>query len=111
MRKLNDQINAVLSGADHLGPSYAMLNAMLHEAHKVKRAADAKLTPEERAARKQQRELAEIKRLRKALVVSGNCPECEGKLIRGKKSKKHNHQRLWKCQACSHQFTWEGDKI
>lgn len=110
-RDMDDQMKRILGGADHLGPSYAMLNALLHEAHKLKRATEAKLTPAERTERKRQQELAEIIRLRKALVVSGNCPECEGKLSRGKKSKQHGHRRLWECTSCGHSYTWEGERV
>jgi len=41
----------------------------------------------------------EYKRV-KACIQQGKCPHCLGKLIRGKKDKKNNYLRTWKCSDC-----------
>ena len=33
-------------------------------------------------------------------IQQGICPHCEGKLIRGKKDKKNDYMRTWKCSSC-----------
>lgn len=75
----------------------------------------AKMTQEERdeedrqdAIRKAQ--IAEISARNKLFraVRSGQCPgndyTCKGKLIRGKKSRKHNMKRAWVCSVCGEEF-------
>ena len=34
-------------------------------------------------------------------IQQGKCPYCEGKLIRGKKDKRNNYKRTWKCLKCN----------
>ena len=34
-------------------------------------------------------------------IQQGVCPHCEGKLIRGKKDKKNDYKRTWKCLNCN----------
>jgi len=35
-----------------------------------------------------------------ACIQQGLCPECLGKLIRGKKDKKNGYKRTWNCLKC-----------
>ena len=44
--------------------------------------------------------LQEQKRVN-ACISQGKCPECLGKLIRGKKDKKNGYKRTWKCISCN----------
>lgn len=44
--------------------------------------------------------LKEQKRVN-ACINQGKCPECLGKLIRGKKDKKNGYKRTWKCLKCN----------
>lgn len=37
---------------------------------------------------------------RKSSIRLNVCPLCEGKLVRGKRSKKNDHKREWSCQKC-----------
>lgn len=64
------------------------------------RIADAKLSPEEKARREHEREAARLERVRQAQIIQNVCPTCEGKLARGKKNKKNEYKRDWKCEAC-----------
>jgi len=43
--------------------------------------------------------LQEQKRVN-ACISQGKCPECLGKLVRGKKDKKNGYKRKWKCTSC-----------
>lgn len=61
------------------------------------------LTEEEKI--KRQEKLLEIEKkqneeLRVVTIAQGRCPECYGKLTRGKKDKKNNYKRSWKCSEC-----------
>lgn len=35
-----------------------------------------------------------------ACINQGQCPNCLGKLLRGKKDKKNGYKRTWKCLMC-----------
>jgi uncharacterized protein with PIN domain len=61
---------------------------------------DSKLTKEEKADRAERRRLLAEERLRKAKVIQNICPDCDGKLVRGKKDKKNDYKRVWTCKAC-----------
>lgn len=50
-------------------------------------------------------------RVRKAKVMNNICPDCEGKLSRGKKEKKLNYERTWKCNSCEFSFKSNGEKV
>lgn len=52
------------------------------------RRAEASLPPEERARRKEARQLAADERYMRSSIIQNICPSCKGKLIRGKKDKK-----------------------
>lgn len=69
---------------------------------------EATLTKEERMKRKVRREKMEQLRILKTKILNNICPECDGKLMRGKKEKKYNYQRIWTCKECSKRFTSEG---
>lgn len=66
---------------------------------------ESNLTPEEKAQRTKKRELMAEERIRKAKVLKNICPECEGKLIRGKKDKKNDYKRMWTCKDCGKSHT------
>jgi predicted SprT family Zn-dependent metalloprotease len=36
-----------------------------------------------------------------AYMNQGKCPDCLGKLIRGKKDKKNDYKRAWRCEKCN----------
>ena len=72
---------------------------------------DSRLSKEEKVAREERRRLAEEQRIRKAKVHQNICPDCDGKLIRGKKDKKFDYKRLWSCNECDHRFTDEGTSV
>lgn len=74
-------------------------------------ARDAALTPEEREARRIRREILADQSRRRGSITSNICPDCKGKLVRGKKDKKLGYRRLWSCSACNSQFTDNGDNI
>lgn len=56
-----------------------------------------KAKEEEKKAREA---LQEQKRVN-AYINQGKCPECLGKLIRGKKDKNNGYKRTWKCISCN----------
>ena len=61
------------------------------------------LTPEQKAERKQRRVLAELRyeeQQRVTKIAQSICPNCESKLIRGKKDKKMGYKRQWQCTKC-----------
>lgn len=72
---------------------YAILSSLMA-------ASDSKLTAEEKAERKEQRRLLTEERIRQAKVIQNICPNCDGKLIRGKKDRKNDYKRLWTCRDC-----------
>lgn len=61
---------------------------------------NSKLTVEEKDEREERRKLLDEQRIRKAKVIQNICPDCEGKLVRGKKDKKNGYKRLWACKDC-----------
>ncbi|MCA1026983.1 hypothetical protein LCM23_12855 [Cytobacillus kochii] len=71
----------------------------------------SQLTDEEEAVRKEKWRMIEEQTQRKAFMINGICPDCKGKLIRGKKSKKHDYKRLWKCSCCKESYVDGGIKI
>ncbi|RYI30568.1 hypothetical protein EVU96_09130 [Bacillus infantis] len=75
---------------------YALISSLMIASAKER----SKLTEEEKAERKERRRLLEEQRVRKALVLKSICPDCEGKLIRGKKDKKNDYKRSWDCSNC-----------
>jgi len=79
----------------HASP-YALLSSMMTAAA----IENAKLSDEEKAARKEARRKLSEQRARYAKIIKSICPDCEGKLIRGKKDKKNNYKRMWSCESC-----------
>ncbi len=75
-----------------MGTAMALLSAA--------RIANAKLPPKEREQCELEREAARLERVRQAQIIQNVCPNCEGKLARGKKNKKNEYKRDWKCEAC-----------
>jgi len=67
--------------------------------------ANSKLTTVEKDERAERRRLLSEERLRKARITKSICPDCEGKLIRGKKDKKNDYKRLWVCKNCGKSHT------
>ena len=64
-----------------------------------------KLTSKEKQARKEERERWEEEYRINECVSQGKCPDCKGKLIRGKKDKRNNYKRTWTCSECESKFT------
>jgi RNase P subunit RPR2 len=61
---------------------------------------NSKLTPEQKAERDEKRRLLSEERIRLTKIIKNICPDCEGKLIRGKKDKKNGYKRIWACTNC-----------
>jgi uncharacterized protein with PIN domain len=61
---------------------------------------DSRLSKEEKAERAERLRLFREERERKAKVIQNICPDCDGKLARGKKDKKNNYKRQWNCKDC-----------
>lgn len=74
---------------------YALLSSLMIAANQ-----NSKLSPEEKAEREEKRRIQSEQRIRQAKVIKNICPDCEGKLIRGKKDKKNNYKRIWTCKDC-----------
>lgn len=83
-------------GESSMSSIYGTAIGLLSEARK----AEARLSEEEREHRKEVERLNREERFRKASITQGICPECESKLIRGKKNKKNNYKRDWECKKC-----------
>ena len=60
-----------------------------------------KYTKEEKMEMRQKREAIRAEEIRCSHIRQGNCPSCEGKLIRGKKDKRNNYKRSWECRDCN----------
>lgn len=61
----------------------------------------SKLTPQERAERQKHNRLRAEERIRQSKILKNICPDCEGKLSRGKKDKKNGYKRAWVCNNCN----------
>jgi RNase P subunit RPR2 len=61
---------------------------------------NSKLSPEQKVEREEKRRLLSEQRIRHAKIMKNICPDCEGKLIRGKKDKKNDYKRIWTCKDC-----------
>lgn len=85
-------IGAVGSG---MSP-YALLSSMMVAAAKQR----DQLTEEQKAERAETRRRLSEQRIRHAKIIQNICPDCEGKLVRGKKDKKNNYKRAWNCRDC-----------
>ena len=70
----------------------------------------SKLTKEQLEERKQESKKREEMRVRKAKVMNNICPDCDGKLRRGKKKKNLNYERIWKCSSCGLSYYRNGNK-
>lgn len=79
------------------GMAYAQLTSMIMAS---KRRYESKYTLEEREIHKIKRELERKEDIRRSHIHSGECPSCKGKLLRGKKNKKMEYKREWKCESC-----------
>jgi len=71
----------------------------------------SKLTKEQVEERERESEKREKMRIRKAKVMNNICPDCDGKLSRGKKEKELNYERTWKCGCCECSFMSNGEKV
>jgi hypothetical protein len=74
---------------------YALISSMMIAANK-----NSNLTSEQKAKREEERRLLSEQRIRHAKIIKNICPDCEGKLIRGKKDKKNDYKRKWICGDC-----------
>jgi uncharacterized protein with PIN domain len=96
-------IRSVIGGAS---PAFGLTELMAALA-----VSESKLTPEQKAERAEKRQLTSEQRKRKAMVLQSICPNCESKLVRGKKEKKLGYKRLWTCGKCENRYTGDGDCI
>lgn len=76
--------------------AYALITSMLTAAS----IQNSNLTKEQKEERAEARQKREEERIRQAKIIKGICPECEGKLVRGKKDKKKDYKRIWTCGDC-----------
>lgn len=53
-------------------------------------------------ARAQERRDEEV---RQARILKNSCPDCSGKLMRGRKQKKNDYKRTWRCADCENIHT------
>lgn len=83
--------------ADIMGISSSLLERI--------RMKNARLTPEERQANTERYERLQEERRIKTLIIQNICPSCENKLVRGKKDKKKDYKRDWKCGSCNDVFS------
>ncbi|MEM5592805.1 hypothetical protein AAHH67_15550 [Niallia circulans] len=71
----------------------------------------SKLTKKQVEERERESKKHEEMRVRKAKVMNNICPDCDGKLNRGKKEKELNYERTWKCGCCEGSFMSNGEKV
>lgn len=83
-------------GMSSMSSIYGMGIGLLAEARKRELA----LSVEEREHRAEVQRLKAEERYRRASITQGICPQCNAKLIRGKKNKKNDYKRDWKCLKC-----------
>jgi len=79
----------------------ALLNSLV-AATKIE---ESKLTPEQKILRNEARRIKEDQEIKRVKILKNICPECGGKLIRGKKDKKNDYKRSWKCVNCESVFS------
>ena len=84
-------------GSSGAGAMVSVAMGLLAEARK----AEANLPEEERKRRREESRNTSEERMRRALIIQNNCPFCGGKLVRGKKDKRNDYKRAWKCSACN----------
>lgn len=72
------------------------ITAMLFAANRK-----SKYTKEEKENIRKNLEEKNQERKRTNKIISSICPTCDGKLIRGKKDKKNDYKRIWKCKECN----------
>jgi len=75
--------------------------ALLETLNARAKSRDAKLTPEEREERDIEHKATRERQRINAKINQGLCPECDGKLLRGKKDKHNDYKRLWTCKSCN----------
>lgn len=93
---MNEQeLNRIVSGVGS-NPLSTIVKMMLG----ANRNYNEKYTKEERERMRQEREAIRNEEIRCSHIRSGICPSCEGKLVRGKKDKRHNYKRSWECKEC-----------
>jgi carboxypeptidase C (cathepsin A) len=79
-------------------PLPAMMG-LLHLAQQSKKRFNS-LPQEEQDRITAEREAIKEQKRVSACISQGKCPECLGKLIRGKKDKNNGYKRTWKCVNC-----------
>lgn len=60
----------------------------------------SKLTPEQKQVIEERRKLWQEQKIIRAKILQNICPNCEGKLVRGKKDKTNDYKRVWACKDC-----------
>lgn len=90
-------MNSPIVSSGTMESVYSLAIGLLAESRK----AEARLSEEEREFRKEKRRLASEERYRQSSIVQSVCPSCKGKLVRGKKNKKNDYKRDWKCSKCN----------
>ena len=81
------------------GDPYPSISELLHMTQQAKKRFMS-LPQEEQDRINAQREADQEQKRVNACINQGKCPECLGKLVRGKKDKKNGYKRTWKCLSC-----------
>ena len=61
-------------------------------------------TVEEKAEKEKRKKFNAEQRVKQAKIRKNICPDCDGKLERGKKDKKMDYKRKWHCASCHSRF-------
>lgn len=61
----------------------------------------AKRTQAEKDAMDAQIQAKRDEEVRQARILKNICPNCEGKLVRGRKQKHNDYKRAWRCVDCT----------
>ena len=87
-------MNRIIGGRPDI--TWGLIASLLSEPEKE--------SPEVKAWRQAKSE----ERRRHNLVLQNICPgvECDGTLVRGKKNKKNDYKRDWKCEKCSSVYSY-----
>ncbi len=88
----------MLTNRNPYGDPFSMIN--LFHLMQQSKSRFKSLPKEEQDAITAQREYEQEQKRVNACINQGKCPNCLGRLIRGKKDKKNEYKRTWKCLSC-----------
>jgi len=89
----------MLTKRNPYGDPYLSMMELLDLTQQAKK--EFKSLPQEEQDRiTSEREAIQEQKRANACINQGLCPDCLGKLIRGKKDKKNGYKRTWNCVKC-----------